>query len=315
MAPLRLLVLRWAIKLREVSESLWEQAWFGFLFVVIYAIACGYWLFEIPAPGYAVAVMGVAAALMAARTKASGYEKAAWMLVMFGLLYVETRAIRKDRCDNEDKQEQVHKEQKQNFIDIGDGIRAQIKESQEHFDATMSRIDMTLKTSEATLRNTQPIASLEFKSMSVYAPSLPIAVGHQLEFNVEFTNAGNDTTRSYDRDARLYVRRLDDPEAQREIADDFNKWWDVSQHPASTSLRPNYPGFFSFKSFPLTESEVSGVLNHNLTIYALIRFTWTDRTGRWASDECFAFQDPTHDLTTGHPCISFTRHRYKAKQH
>src|ERR1700719_1528990 len=106
MRRFELLVLRWAIRLREMSEQVWEHWRVGFVLIVAGAIVCGYWLFRLPAPGYAVAVIGVVAALMAGRTKASGSEKAGWMLVMFGLLLVETLAIRKDRRDAEDSQRQ-----------------------------------------------------------------------------------------------------------------------------------------------------------------------------------------------------------------
>lgn len=144
MVRVGLLVLRWAIRLRELSEMLWEHRAFGFVFVLPCALICAYWVYKIPAPGYAIAVMGIAAAIMAARTKASGYEKAAWMLVMFGLLFVETRAIRKDRTDNELKRVQAEKELKENFHDIGEGIRASISESDRNFNATIGKTNQVL---------------------------------------------------------------------------------------------------------------------------------------------------------------------------
>lgn len=261
-----------------------------------------------------LALLGVVVPLFRDLTKIGRREKAIWTFLMFALVLLEIRSIYLDRDAHDKEQAAAREEQLKQFGEIAKGINATIDKSQMQFDATMARIETTLKTSEETLNNTQPIAALEFRTMSVYQPSLPIAVGRQLEFNVAYTNAANDTARNYNYDARLYVRRLDDPEAQREIAIDFNRWWDISQHPTSAAIRPNYPSFFSFRSLPLTENEVSGVLNHSLTLYVLIRFTWTDRTGRWASDECFAFQDPTHDLEVGHPCSIFTRDRYKSTQ-
>jgi len=261
-----------------------------------------------------LALLGVLVPLFRDLTKIGRREKAAWTFVMFLLVGLEFRTLYLDRADHDQKEADARATQLKGFKEIGTGIEAAIQKSQQQFDETMTRIGTTLKTSEETLKNTQPIAALEFQGMSVYAPSLPIAAGHQLEFNVSFTNIGNDTARGYNHETRLYVRRLDDPEAQREIANDFNQWWGMSQHSDSATMRPNYPAFFSSKSLPLKEDEVSGVLNHSLTLYVLIRFTWTDRTGRWASDECFAFQDPTHDLVAGHPCTIFTRHRYKVTQ-
>jgi hypothetical protein len=304
-----LLVLRWAVRLRELSEQVWERRQVGFALVLAGAIICSYWLFRIPAPGYAVAVMGVAAALMAARTKASGYEKAGWMLVMFGLLFVET--IRKDRLDNEWRQEQAHKEQKQNFTDIGVGLKAAIKESQQQFSATMSNIDTTLKTSERTLKNTLPYAALEFQQMTPYGPSLPIAVGQELEFNLWFTNSGTDTATRTHHEAKVYVRRPDNVEDEKQIANDFDEQWKRSTHSKANDIRPHAPAFFSFKSEPITDSEVKGVLGHTLTLYVLVRFTWSDQTGNWIGAECFSFQDATHDLIVGHQC-HFHKSRYRA---
>lgn len=262
-----------------------------------------------------LALLGVLVPLFRDLAKIGPREKAVWTFVMFLLVSLEFRTLYLDRADHDQKEADARSAQLKGFKEIGAGIEAAIQKSQDEFDVTMTRIEATLKTSEETLQNTKPTASLEFRTLDVYAPSLPMAVGHQLGFNIAFTNAGNDIAKNAIHDARLYVRRIDDPEAQREIANDFNKWWDTSSHPAAGDVRPNSPSFFSFKSLPLLENEVSGILNHSLTLYILNRFTWTDRTGRWASDECFAFQDPTHDLVVGHPCTVFTRHRYRVKQH
>lgn len=140
-----LLVLRWAVKVREMSEQVWEHKRVGFVLVLAGAVLSAYWLFRIPAPGYSVTVMGVAAALMAARTKATGYEKAGWMLLMFALLFVELRAIRKDRLGSEAKQAQAEKDLKQNFSDIGEGIKVSIAESDRNFAATMGKTNQVLE--------------------------------------------------------------------------------------------------------------------------------------------------------------------------
>jgi hypothetical protein len=140
----RLLALRWAIRLRELSELVWEHKRVGFLMVLAGTVVCGWWLFRIPSAGYAVTVMGLVAALMTARTKASGYEKAAWMLLMFGLLFVELKAIRKDRLDNEARQAQADKELKQNFSGIAEGIRTSIAESDRNVAVTMGKTNKVL---------------------------------------------------------------------------------------------------------------------------------------------------------------------------
>jgi hypothetical protein len=177
----------------------------------------------------------------------------------------------------------------------------------------MSRIGETLATSERTLRNTRPYAALEFDRMDPFLPSFPIAADHQLEFNVVFTNSGIDTAKHLLHAAKIYVRRPDNIEDEKQIADDFNEQWKHSALPTeSDDVRPHARTFFSFKSDPFTDTEVKGISDHTLTIYVLIRFGWQDKTGKWNGDECFSFQDPTHDLTVGHMCHFHKESRYRA---
>ncbi|SRR6266487_1145653 len=288
--------------------------WFHVPLQSIGIFFCVYFYFHLPKSGKALLLLGGIVAVMMLMDMRP-VHKGIYVLIVIGLILIENRALDKERTDSAKEQNDRRMEENDRFRSIADGLAGAIQQGEKQFDTTIARIETTLKTSEETLKNTLPIAALEFQSMSVYAPSLPIAVGHQLEFNVSFTNIGNDMARNYDHETRLYVRRLDDLEAQREIASDFNQSWGMSQRSKGAAIRPNYPAFFSFKSLPLKEDEVNGVLDHSLTLYVLIRFTWTDRTGRWASDECFAFQDPMHDLVAGHPCAIFTQHRYKVMQH
>jgi hypothetical protein len=213
-------------------EKLWENRVAGFSVIAIGISLCVYWVSAIPAPTTAVTVMGVAAAFMAARTNISGFEKAAWMILMFGLLFVEIKAIRKDRIDHDAEQAIIRKEENKNFHDIGSGIEGSIKESQIQFHATMDRIETTLKTSEATLRNTAPKAIVEFRDLQVQPSSLPPVAGHPLKFNVYFTNVGSETPTNVLYDVNFYLRQPDDIKAQREIAADFDKWWKPTKHSA-----------------------------------------------------------------------------------
>lgn len=89
--------------LRENSELVWKSRWAGVSFIAIGTFIAGSLECWIPAPGVAVAVMGVLAALMASRDKASGFEKAAWMLLISALLLIEIQAIRKDRKEHDDQ--------------------------------------------------------------------------------------------------------------------------------------------------------------------------------------------------------------------
>jgi hypothetical protein len=146
MARMALLLLRWKIEARERAEIVWESRWAGVVFVGCFAVGAGCLEHWVPSPGVSVAFMGVAAALMTARTKATGIEKAVWMVLISSLLVIEVLAIRKDRKEHDDALAKLLNEEvaarleaKQNFGDIGKGIEATITKSDAHFDATMDK--------------------------------------------------------------------------------------------------------------------------------------------------------------------------------
>src|ERR1700691_1393278 len=100
MAGLYLRLLHWKIATHAWLEAIWEDRRSGIALTGLYVPICAALVWWIPAPGVSVAIMGVAAALMTARTKASGTEKAVWMLIISCLLVIEVLAIRRDRKDN-----------------------------------------------------------------------------------------------------------------------------------------------------------------------------------------------------------------------
>ena len=140
-------------------------------------------------------------------------------------------------------------------------------------------------------------------------------VGNELRFNVHFTNGGNDLAKNPRWDAKSYVGKPDDIVTEKDTSIDFDKWWISSKHQgfATTSVRPREPAFFSFKTPALTDDDLKGIVARRLTLYILIRFTWSDRTGNWVGDECFSFQDLNHDFEVTHACGQYHNNpRYRA---
>jgi hypothetical protein len=311
MVRLPLLMLRWSSQFRNRAEQLWDTPRAGFYLFAAFSLLCAYFFGHVPPPGYAATTLGVVAALMAARTKASGVEKAGWMVMIGVLLFVEAKAIRKDRAENEAKQERDRGQQKQSFIDIGEGIRAAIKQNQDHFDATTREMNDTLKTAEATLKNTTPYALLEFQEINPYVPSFPMRAGGAVTFNISFINDGSETAQDTHYDAKLYVRRPESIDDQKEIAAEFDTWWSKSRHRENKNIRIRFPMMFTINSPAFTEDEVKSINNKTSTLYFLTRFTWKDRTGNWVGDECFMFRDPTHDLVLGDICTVHNNPRYR----
>ena len=158
MTRLRLALLHWKSKLRTRLEAVWKSRWSGVALASI-ATAVVAWLFSrIPPPGVAVTVMGVMAAVMSLRTKATGTEKAIWMLIISALVVIEITAIKKERFFNEQSEKIRAEEERQHFTMIGKGIQTNIEQSQEQFEKTIGQgqqqFNATLTTEKNNLART-----------------------------------------------------------------------------------------------------------------------------------------------------------------
>jgi hypothetical protein len=165
MARFSLVLLRWAIKGRDEVESLWSSHKFGMWIVFVGLATTAALLWRLPAPGIAVAIMGIAAALMAARKEPTAWEKAAWTFMMFGLLLVEILAVRRDRKEH-DKQladlfqqgTSIKSQAETNFGTIEQRIEAEISNSGLQFRQTIDK-------ENAVLDTTQNVATLAQESL------------------------------------------------------------------------------------------------------------------------------------------------------
>lgn len=59
---------------------------------------------RLPAPGYSVMLIAIAAALMSIHEGMTNWQKGGWVVIMIFFLFDESRAIKKDRWDNEQRQ-------------------------------------------------------------------------------------------------------------------------------------------------------------------------------------------------------------------
>jgi hypothetical protein len=145
-------ILRWKIKaharvthfLAYVKEQSGHKRMLSVFLLYVFL----YWLFifnrHIPSPGKAVAVLGVAAAVMTLMGEMKRAEKFAWILILFGLLSVEVISIDVERTAHEQEQQQARNDQLQHFSEIGNGIRNNIKESDRNFNETMKKENQVL---------------------------------------------------------------------------------------------------------------------------------------------------------------------------
>jgi len=134
---------------KEQLEAIWENRWCGIVLSGCVTILCACLFYRVPAPGVSVAIMGGAAALMAARTKATGTEKATWMIIISCLLVIEVVAIRNERNEQAREQSEFIAQQREAFSNIGRGIESSIRQSGEHFSTTMSNLHTLIDSSNS----------------------------------------------------------------------------------------------------------------------------------------------------------------------
>jgi hypothetical protein len=154
MARLGLALLRWKIEGHAWLEQVWENRWCGIALTAIGAAGCLSCVLWVPAPGVSVAIMGLAAALMAARTKATGAEKAAWMLIISTLLVTEVLAIHKDR--------ELHDEQIALLFKQGENIKGQ---AETKFGELGGKLEGEIDTGKAILDKTNSVMKLSEQNL------------------------------------------------------------------------------------------------------------------------------------------------------
>jgi len=116
-----------------------------------------HWWRNLPAPGYAVAVLAFLAAVMSIHGDMRPWQKAVWMLLIGACLVVEFRAITKDRADYADAEERRRKDaeatrhgENDRFDSIANSLNANIQISQQHFSAMMLRMERAAKSQKQT---------------------------------------------------------------------------------------------------------------------------------------------------------------------
>jgi hypothetical protein len=261
--------------------------------------------------GVYVTVMGLVTAAMAFHEGPTQAEKAGWMLFITALMVAEIRNLYVADLE----QSQIFGDISKNFKATQKGLDAtadkiQAVNQQQH--DTLDEVKQTLQASQAAARNTQPFADIEFEQMQPVGLLNLLPNGH-LRFSIFYKNVGNDMPTGPVMDFRDYVGPIDDLPFQKSVAADFDEWWKTSKHREINSVAPNGGrAFGSFDTHTFTEEEIKGLGDNTKTLYCVIRWTYSDKTGKWIGDRCFAFQDIRHDLVVGHDCLTHNNHRYQA---
>jgi hypothetical protein len=92
-----LAVLELFNKFKEQFERIWKNPYTAWILLVIFSAWAFYWRSHIPTVGKAIAVLAVVAAVMATIKDIGGLLEFCWMLLLFGFLFLEMRAIDEDK--------------------------------------------------------------------------------------------------------------------------------------------------------------------------------------------------------------------------
>jgi hypothetical protein len=83
--------------LAERFEGVYRHSFFGRALLVGFTALAFYWYWHVPTVGYAVGFLAVVAAIMATQKNAGGLFEFLWILLLFGFLFIEMRAINDDK--------------------------------------------------------------------------------------------------------------------------------------------------------------------------------------------------------------------------
>ena len=108
------------------------------------AVWLGWWLRHLPPPGYAIGLLAVLAAAMTLHVDMRNWQKAVWMLLIGGCLFLEFRAIEHDRTENDSAVTKARKEENDRFDQIAQSMKRSMANNQEQFNATMTRTNRIL---------------------------------------------------------------------------------------------------------------------------------------------------------------------------
>lgn len=295
----------WENKIEEV----WKDVHVSILLCSV-AFCTSLWaLMSLPLPGVSIGILGVVAAVMSLRGEMRPVEKTAWIVILTMLLVAELRSITKNNAQvASDREVQNRKLQT-----LNNELSQSISENQSRFRATIDGLGATLSRVDKTVRQTEPHALVRFENFAFTPEPSKIEANARYRFNTYFVNGGTENASRLNILTRIYVAKPDDRNAQKKLAAQFEREWGQEPHIKGETVIPNALSFRTDdKTF--TSEDVRGFNSGKATIYYLVRFQYSDETGRWRSDTCRSFQnnDGSIDLTVSHPCRVFENQRYAA---
>jgi hypothetical protein len=156
--------------------------WFHTPWQIIVASFCTYWYWHPPVPNKAVLVLTGVTVVMALLDMSTGH-KAVYLLLVICLMFIENRAINKDRADTAAAESQRRAAENIQFQSIANGVTASIQQNQQQFQATMQQAGKILgttqqvgKLAEENLQNVTGGDSFAYAVPQGGGPTIPLVL-------------------------------------------------------------------------------------------------------------------------------------------
>jgi hypothetical protein len=302
-------------KEEQGAKKLWNSRIIGIPLWLTGAFFTVYWLFSVPPPGYSVGALAVVAGVMSVRdVKIPG--KIIWVFLLVCLLITEFRAIDKDRAENQKVQKEFYETQKNGFGKIVNQATDNFNETAKSLSTTINGLKTTMKISTQTLKQTYPHALLSFIGIAstrahdgVPRP-LTETDATTIPINIIYQNVGNDTAKHLKMLVQLYAAKLDDAEAQKDMAKSFEAMWKTTKIDRPDQEQSINPTIWTI-TVSIDPAGLKDIHANTKTVYYIIRASYSDSSGDWQSDNCGALQNPNIEDSIIHSCKQFpNRPRY-----
>jgi hypothetical protein len=132
----------------------WKNHWQYYLCQFAALCWIGWWFSayeRLPLPGYAVAIVAVLAALMSVHSNIQPRHKFIYFLLMGALLFIEFRAIKKDKDEAQEAQKQLNTQENERIKTLLEGERNNTKTLLDQENASLSAV---LKQDQTQFENT-----------------------------------------------------------------------------------------------------------------------------------------------------------------
>lgn len=150
----------------EIETSKPVRDWFHIPIQTTVAAFCLYWYWHAPAPNKAVLLLGGVAALMAL-VEMRPIHKAIYFALIVALMFVENRAIDKDRREFANAEASRRMDENQQFSNIASALKQSMTNNQMAFDATINKANQLLGLSR---ENVQTLTGAESYAYLAFVP-------------------------------------------------------------------------------------------------------------------------------------------------